>query len=100
MAAPLWGAAPGKIPNRPDSVRPLQGEEDVPVPESIDDLRAEVRALQRKLNNIARGDDTAADWFSINETAKRWRVSVSTVRRFEREGRIEFRKFSTPNGKN
>ena len=69
------------------------------MPESIDSLRAEVRALQRKIENLARNDDDA-DWFTITEAAKRWRVSVSTVRRFEDEGRIEFRKFSTPNGKN
>ena len=66
----------------------------------VEDLRAELRALQRRVAILTRDDDDAADWFSISETAKRWRVSASSIRRFAAEGRIELHKFSAPNGKN
>jgi hypothetical protein len=70
------------------------------MPETIDDLRAEIRALQRKLNAIARDGDDVAEWYSVADAAKRWNVSVSTVWRFKRAGLIEFRKFAQPHGKN
>ena len=67
---------------------------------TIEALRVQIAAQQAQLDEIQRtARDDAAEWFSIRQTAERWGVSVSTVRRLKRLGLIEFRKF-TEHGKN
>lgn len=67
---------------------------------TIEALRVQIAAQQAQLDQIQRtAREDAAEWFSIRQVAERWSVSVSTVRRLNRLGLIEFRKF-TEHGKN